>query len=644
MNFINEFHKDGSLVRELNRAFIAIIPKVGNLMSMKDFKPISLVSSMYKMLAKVLANRLRKVMNSIIGESQMAFVENRQSSDSLVIAEEIIHKWRSGDVGGMLVKLDFEKAYDSVDHVFLDSMLEGMGFGRKWLDLISGESFNDDSMHITHLQFANDTILFLKPKIEYLLNAKQILRCFELASGLKVNFHKSCVVRVGRGISNEVMDWAAVFKCKKASLPIPFLGFPLGGRPGSKAFWDPLVDKIEKRLAPWKRKFLYKGGRLVLIKAVISSIPIYFLLVFKIPVSVANRIEMIQRSFLWGDNDAKRKFHAVRWVDVCKRKGNSGLGIERILDKNKALLAKWMWRKWGMVNFWSEIKVDDRRLKDALPRDTIVWSVNSDGLFTVGSFRRSLEDALVDVLLIPKLLWKGLCPPKVDVFMWQLRKGRIIVKELLIKFVLWRLYMNWWGVQCCLNNSVKLWLEEWSGLCPAFQHERAWNSLFCAIAWSIWESGNNSVFENIELDVVKVSEVVKFRVVWWFKNFGKGSTEAIQSLLINFKDFCIDHVKTKKNRILDWKPPTDGKLKFNVDRSILGKSGPAGVGGVLRDSNWKILCLFSYHLGTMASNEAEIMAIKIAVGLFSSNLMEIVKNNHKYYGNFVFNHIRKFIR
>ncbi|KAK2662349.1 hypothetical protein Ddye_000923 [Dipteronia dyeriana] len=171
--------------------------------------------------------------------------------------------------------------------------LNGLLLQATRLDLIS----NDDSMHITHLQFADDTILFLKPKTEYLLNVKQILRCFELASGLKANFYKSCVVRVGRGISNEVTDWAAVFKCKKASHPISFMGFLLRGRPGSKAFWDPLVDKIEKRLAPWKMKFLSKGGRLVLIKAVISSIPTYFLSVFKIPVSVETLLKGFREVF-----------------------------------------------------------------------------------------------------------------------------------------------------------------------------------------------------------------------------------------------------------------------------------------------------------------------------------------------------------
>ncbi|KAK2661122.1 hypothetical protein Ddye_007655 [Dipteronia dyeriana] len=77
MKFIKEFHKDGLVVKDLNRTFIPLIHKVNNVESMKDFKPMSLVNSMYKILTKVLANKLRKVMNVVIGESQMAFVKNR---------------------------------------------------------------------------------------------------------------------------------------------------------------------------------------------------------------------------------------------------------------------------------------------------------------------------------------------------------------------------------------------------------------------------------------------------------------------------------------------------------------------------------------------------------------------------------------
>ncbi|KAK3197895.1 hypothetical protein Dsin_021310 [Dipteronia sinensis] len=95
------------------------------------------------------------------------------------------------------------------------------------LGQVRGATFGND-IHITHLQFADDTILFFKPKVEYVHNIRRLLRCFELAAGMKLNCHKSCLVKVGKGGPVEE-DWAALFHCKKAHLPITYLGLPLRG-------------------------------------------------------------------------------------------------------------------------------------------------------------------------------------------------------------------------------------------------------------------------------------------------------------------------------------------------------------------------------------------------------------------------------
>ncbi|KAK3212400.1 hypothetical protein Dsin_017106 [Dipteronia sinensis] len=113
MNFFGKFYSDGSRIKELNNTFVALIPKIPKPVNMGDFRPISLVGTMYKVVAKVLENRLKRVMEAIIGETQMAFIKNRQILGSYVIAEEIIDNWRKGGEGGVLAKLDFEKAYDS---------------------------------------------------------------------------------------------------------------------------------------------------------------------------------------------------------------------------------------------------------------------------------------------------------------------------------------------------------------------------------------------------------------------------------------------------------------------------------------------------------------------------------------------------
>ena len=165
---------------------------------------------------------------------------------------------------------------------------------------MKGVVFGNNAVHLTHLQFTDDTILFLKPCLDSLLNSRRILRCFEMVSGLKINFHKSCVVKVGKKGDNN-SGWAEAFRCKRADLPITYLGFPLGARPGLTSVRNPILSRIESRLVPWKKKFLNKWGRLVLIKAVLTSVPTYFMSVFKLPVGVANRMEKIQRSFFWGD-------------------------------------------------------------------------------------------------------------------------------------------------------------------------------------------------------------------------------------------------------------------------------------------------------------------------------------------------------
>ncbi|KAK3205243.1 hypothetical protein Dsin_019289 [Dipteronia sinensis] len=132
MNFIWEFYNDSSIVKDLNNTFIALIPKRAKPETMLDFRFISLVGSMYKLLVKVLAYWVKKVMSSIIGEFQMVFVKDHQILDSFVVTAKIIHGWKNDRGGGLLVKLDFEKAYDSVDHEFLDSMMVDMGFEERW--------------------------------------------------------------------------------------------------------------------------------------------------------------------------------------------------------------------------------------------------------------------------------------------------------------------------------------------------------------------------------------------------------------------------------------------------------------------------------------------------------------------------------
>ena len=132
MRFVFDFHRNWKLTKGINTTFIALIPKVDSPQSLNDFRPISLVGSLYKILAKLLANRLRQVIGSVVSETQSAFVKNRQILDGILIANEVVDEARKSKKELMLFKVDFEKAYGSVDLEYLDSVMGKIYFPNLW--------------------------------------------------------------------------------------------------------------------------------------------------------------------------------------------------------------------------------------------------------------------------------------------------------------------------------------------------------------------------------------------------------------------------------------------------------------------------------------------------------------------------------
>ena len=115
MNMFRDFYNNGTFAKSLNSTFIVLIPKKGGAEDLKDFRPTNLVESIYKLLAKVLANRLNLVVGKVVLAAQNAFVEQRQITDASLIANEIIDLWQKGKKEGVICKLDIEKAYDSIN-------------------------------------------------------------------------------------------------------------------------------------------------------------------------------------------------------------------------------------------------------------------------------------------------------------------------------------------------------------------------------------------------------------------------------------------------------------------------------------------------------------------------------------------------
>ena len=115
MSFFREFHDHSKFVKSLNTTFLVLIPKKLGAEDLRDFRPISLVGSLYKWLAKVFANRLKKVVGKVVSKAQGTFVGGRQILDAVLIANEAINSILKNNENGFMCKLDIEKAYDNVD-------------------------------------------------------------------------------------------------------------------------------------------------------------------------------------------------------------------------------------------------------------------------------------------------------------------------------------------------------------------------------------------------------------------------------------------------------------------------------------------------------------------------------------------------
>ena len=154
---------------------------------------------------------------------------------------------------------------------------------------------------VSHLLFADDTLIFCDADHSKIEHLGCVLTWFEAIFGLKINLGKSEMVLVGDVPNME--ELACILGCKqalRASLPMKYLGLPLGAKFKETTILNQIIEKMAQRLVGWKRLYLSKGGKVTSIKSTLSNLPTYFLLLFPIPVAVAYRLEKLQRDFLWG--------------------------------------------------------------------------------------------------------------------------------------------------------------------------------------------------------------------------------------------------------------------------------------------------------------------------------------------------------
>ncbi|GKB18263.1 RNA-directed DNA polymerase, eukaryota [Tanacetum coccineum] len=376
-------------------------------------RPICLIGSLYKVIAKILANRLVGVLNGIVNEVQSAFIADRQILDGPFILNEVIQWCKSKQKQALIFKVDFEKAYDSVRWDFLVDVLRKFGFGDKWCKWIQcclrssrgsilvngspteefqfGKGLKQGRFSYTifylfcygksspspvsriveragsmvlkiggvcessHMFYADDAVFIGQWCESNITTLVHVLECFHKASGLRINMCKSKIM--GVHVDGDMVKSAAgKLGCLVLKNPFSYLGSIVGGRMSRKQSWSDIVERVKKRLSKWKMQTLSIGGRLTLVKSVLGSMPIFNFSIFKAPRCVLRELEGIRRQFLIGHKSNSKKATWVNWKKALLSKERGGLGVSSLYAMNRGLLFKWIWRFCTQGNtLWARI-------------------------------------------------------------------------------------------------------------------------------------------------------------------------------------------------------------------------------------------------------------------------------------------------
>ncbi|CAH9143431.1 unnamed protein product [Cuscuta epithymum] len=202
------------------------------------------------------------------------------------------------------------------------------------------------------------------------------LQDYQDASGQLVNKEKSSFV-VGKHTSvGRTLHIENELKMKSAKLPIKYLGVPLHKGITRIAHCKELLENFDNKLSSWKMKMLSQGGRLILIKHVLNSIPLHVVSVTNIPVAVVNMINLMIANFFWGTRDNKPKYPWAKLKRLCKPTVNGGMGIRSITDIQKIHAMKVWWDFQKGQSIWTDLmqsRYGTRHLGEVKPTDSPSW-------------------------------------------------------------------------------------------------------------------------------------------------------------------------------------------------------------------------------------------------------------------------------
>ncbi|CAJ2665276.1 unnamed protein product [Trifolium pratense] len=658
---INQAFSTGHFNPSLDETLICLIPKVDCPNNFKEFRPISLCNTLYKLITKVLVNRLRPMLDSIIGPFQSNFLPGRGTCDNAIILQEIIHSMRKSKSkkGDVAYKIDLEKAYDNVDWSYLRSCLRDFGFPPITIKLI---------MHCVS-----------SSSLSLIWNGNRLL-----------NFSPTRGLRQGDPLS----PYLFVICMEKLSLAIV--------EAVQDNCWKPI--RVSKN-GPCFSHLFFADDVLLFSKATCSQ--------GRLMANLFNNFNQMTRNFIW-KGSSNKGIHLVGWSSITQTKSDGGLGIRLAREANTAMLGKLVWdiqqnspKPWVLMLRSKYLQHQPFINAPTQPGSPIWNSISKAKMILADGFKYRVSDGSslfwyspwlshkllgteVDYVAIQdsqirikdiyfndswhlNLLYTPLSSEMkeritstkfilnngtIDCFIWQGNIDGIYNASSGYKWLLQQKYnvpsiqsWNWiWKLQAPEKNKFLIWCACHHSIPTMYMlHHRNMTSSSictrcsnneetvihclrdCTTARRIWEAlgySNISFFSSNNLESwLKIHSYgpaanLFLAGLWWnwrARNIVCVRNEPIHmyQILIEVRKlaslmlscFSIVPSALKPPRWVTWHPSRDVGFVLNVDGSCLGDSGRAGFGGLIREGDGSWIIGFSGFLGISNNTFAELMAV-----------------------------------
>ncbi|GAU47653.1 hypothetical protein TSUD_27780 [Trifolium subterraneum] len=564
--FVNIFQKQNNTLQLVIDVINPSISAEGDeQLSMRDWRLIALCNVIYKLLAKVLANRLKGVLDKCISINQYAFVPGRFILDNAMAAIEIVHFMKTktqesadysvivnGSRVGPIVPGRGLRQGDPMSPYLFIICAKGLSALIRQAEArgdIQGAKICINAPIISHLLFADDCFLLFRANNIEAFAMKNILSTYEAASGQSINFQKSeffCsrnVTQADRDVISNTLGVQSVLGKSK------YLGLPSMVGRSKKAIFGFIKDRVWRKINSWSSKCLSKVGREVLIK-------------------------------LWGRSGSQNKgIHWMSWDKMSMHKNAGGMGFKNLTAFNLVMLGKQGWHlmtnqnslisrlykaKYYPNNNFLNSTVGHNpsfvwrsicSAKFILRADKLIWRVDPHGQYSVKSAYRLCTQEIIDTSLLSRpgmwhLIWKLHTLPKVKNFLWN-------------SLNIWRHSRFSLDVAAMVDPDRDIATVIFNLLQLLNDTDSA---LFATVLWSIWKQRNNKIW-NKTIDsqnfvLARAEDTLKDWIA--VQRVQNRAASAMQSVVVS-----------------NWKKPLPSRFKCNIDASCEGTK--VGIGMCIRD-------------------------------------------------------------